>query len=86
MYCFFKKSRISVLRRRHNTSNNASVASEVVSARVTNSAAQVSDDEQRKTYSRQHTYDGYLRKFLDSILSDLDSLVLFAGVCRMTRD
>jgi integrase len=27
-------------------------------------AAQVSDDEQRKTYSTQHTYDGYLRKWI----------------------
>ena len=27
-------------------------------------AAHVSDDEQRKTYSTQHTYDGYLRKWI----------------------
>jgi integrase len=27
-------------------------------------AAHVSDDEQRKTYSAQHTYDGYLRKWI----------------------
>ena len=29
-----------------------------------NDPAQVSDDEQRKTYSTQHTYDGYLRKWI----------------------
>lgn len=29
-----------------------------------NDPARVSDDEQRKTYSTQHTYDGYLRKWI----------------------